>query len=137
LTILLPANENGIAGTGGHGRDYCTAGHRKLILGGLENRRMSMDILLIDDEASFRQTLRMRLEAMGHAVWEARNGSQAHELLDRQQFQVAFLDLRLAGEQGLALLPELLRMAPGLHIVIITAYATMETAVAATISARG
>jgi len=90
-----------------------------------------MDILLIDDDAGFRQTLGMGLEAMGHAVREARNGSQALELLGRQPFQIAFLDLRLASEQGLELLPELLRLAPGLPVVIITAYATIDTAVAA------
>jgi NtrC-family two-component system response regulator AlgB len=92
---------------------------------------MPMDLLLIDDDASFRQTLGMGLEAMGHAVQEARNGSQALELLGRQPFHLAFLDLRLGGEKGLELLPKLLRLAPGLHVVIITAYATIETAVAA------
>ncbi len=44
---------------------------------------------------------------------------------------MALLDLRLAQEQGLDLLPRLLRLAPGLHVVIVTAYATIETAVEA------
>ena len=41
------------------------------------------------------------------------------------------LDLRLAEEQGLDLLPRLLGLAPGLHVVVVTAYATIETAVEA------
>jgi NtrC-family two-component system response regulator AlgB len=90
-----------------------------------------MNILLIDDEASLRRTLRTTLETMSHHVSEARDGSQALALLGHHQFDVAFLDMRLAQEQGLDLLPALLRLAPGLQVVVITAYATIETAVEA------
>jgi NtrC-family two-component system response regulator AlgB len=90
-----------------------------------------MNILLIDDEASLRRTLRTALETMGHHVLQAESGSQALEMLGHRLFDLAFLDLRLASEQGLDLLPELLRLAPGLDVVIITAYATIETAVEA------
>ena len=90
-----------------------------------------MNILIVDDEASLRRTLRTALEAMGHRVAEAANSAQALELLGHRLFDVAFLDLRLAREQGLDLLPELLRLAPGLHVVVVTAYATIETAVEA------
>src|SRR5215471_17008467 len=90
-----------------------------------------MNVLLIDDEASLRRTMRTALETMSHQVNEAKDGTQALELLGHRLFDLAFLDLRLAREQGLDLLPELLRLAPGLHVVIVTAYATIETAVEA------
>jgi NtrC-family two-component system response regulator AlgB len=90
-----------------------------------------MDILLIDDDASLRRTIRTALETMGHRVADARDRLQAIDTLGHGQFQVAFLDLRLAREQGLDLLPELLRMAPGLNVVVITAFATIATAVEA------
>jgi NtrC-family two-component system response regulator AlgB len=90
-----------------------------------------MNLLLIDDEASLRRTLRTALESMGHQVSEADSGTRALELLGHRLFDLAFLDLRLAHEQGLDLLPELLRLMPGLDVVIITAYATIETAVEA------
>jgi NtrC-family two-component system response regulator AlgB len=90
-----------------------------------------MNILLIDDEASLRRTLRTALETMGHRVTEARDGPQAQELLGRLVFDLAFLDLRLGRDQGLEVLPNLLRLAPGLSVVVITAYATIETAVEA------
>jgi NtrC-family two-component system response regulator AlgB len=90
-----------------------------------------MNVLLIDDEASLRRTLRTALETMGHHVTEARDGSQALELLGHHLFDLAFLDLRLARDQGLDLLPELLRLSPGLDVVVMTAYATIETAVEA------
>ena len=88
-----------------------------------------MDILLIDDDASLRRTIRMALETMAHRVTDARDGTQALEMLGRQPFDVALLDLRLGREHGLDLLPELLRQAPGLSVVLITAYAAIETAV--------
>ena len=90
-----------------------------------------MNILVIDDDASLRRTLRTSLEVLGHKATEARDGAQALELLGRRPFEMALLDLRLAQEQGLDLLPRLLAMAPGLHVVIVTAYATIETAVEA------
>jgi NtrC-family two-component system response regulator AlgB len=90
-----------------------------------------MNLLIIDDDASVRRTLRITLESMGHTVTEAAHSAQALELLGHRLFDVAFLDLRLAREQGLDLLPELLRLAPGLHVVVVTAYATIETAVEA------
>ncbi|MBI1916898.1 MAG: sigma-54-dependent Fis family transcriptional regulator [Planctomycetes bacterium] len=90
-----------------------------------------MNILLIDDDASLRKSLRLALEAMGHFVAEARDGEQAQSQLGHGLFDVAFLDLRLGREQGLDLLPTLVRLVPGLPIVVITAYATIETAVEA------
>jgi two-component system, NtrC family, response regulator AlgB len=90
-----------------------------------------MKILIIDDEASLRRTLRVTLEGLGHVVAEARDGAQALEQVGNRPFDAAFLDLRLGREQGIDLLPELLRLAPGLDVVVITAYATIETAVEA------
>jgi NtrC-family two-component system response regulator AlgB len=90
-----------------------------------------MNILVIDDDASLRRTLRMSLEVLGHRAVEARDGIQALELLGRRPFEMALLDLRLAREQGLDVLPRLLGLAPGLQVVIVTAYATIETAVEA------
>ena len=90
-----------------------------------------MNLLLIDDDADLRRTTRIALEAMSHQVTEAKNSAQALELLGHRPFQFALLDLHLGKEQGLELLPQLLALAPGLQVVIITAYATIETAVEA------
>jgi NtrC-family two-component system response regulator AlgB len=90
-----------------------------------------MNLLLIDDEVSLRRTLRTALESMGHQVSEAASGAAALALLNRQTFDAAFLDLRLARESGLELLPRLLKAAPSLGVVIVTAYASITTAVEA------
>jgi NtrC-family two-component system response regulator AlgB len=93
--------------------------------------KKAMNILIIDDETSLRHTLRTALETMGHRVAEARDGSQALEQLGQRTFDLAFLDLRLGREQGMDLLPELIKVAPGLDVVVITAFATIATAVEA------
>jgi NtrC-family two-component system response regulator AlgB len=90
-----------------------------------------MNILIIDDEASLRRTLRTALESMGHQVVEVADANRARDLLSQRFFDLAFLDLRLAQAKGLDLLPELLRLAPGLDVVIITAFASIDTAVEA------
>ncbi len=90
-----------------------------------------MNVLLIDDDTSLRRSLRLALETLDHRVTEADCGDRAKQLLSHTVFDVAFLDLRLGTEQGLDLLPELLQLAPGLDVIVVTAYATIETAVEA------
>jgi NtrC-family two-component system response regulator AlgB len=88
-----------------------------------------MDILVIDDETGLRRTLRTTLESMGHSVVEAGTGERALAVLRSQRIDLALLDLRLGREAGLDLLPELLREAPDLSVVVMTAYATISSAV--------
>jgi two-component system, NtrC family, response regulator AlgB len=90
-----------------------------------------LNILLIDDDPSLRRSIRLTFEAMNHKVKEASDSARAEELLSHGLFDIAFLDIRLGREKGLDLLPLLLRLAPGLPVIVITAYATIETAVEA------
>jgi two-component system, NtrC family, response regulator AlgB len=90
-----------------------------------------MNLLLIDDETSLRRTLRLTLESMKHRVIEAATGQAALAALGQETFDLAFLDLRLGRESGLELLPRLLEASPGLGVVVMTAYAAVDTAVEA------
>jgi NtrC-family two-component system response regulator AlgB len=90
-----------------------------------------MKLLLIDDDPPLRKSLRLALEAMGHHVTEATDGGRARDVLGHRLFDAAFLDLRLGRESGLDLLAHLLHLAPGLPVIVMTAYATIETAVEA------
>ena len=90
-----------------------------------------MNILLIDDDPNLRKSLRLGLETMNHRVTEAADGAEATDLLGHRSFDVAFLDLRLGKEHGLDVLPSLLRLSPSLSVIVVTAYATIETAVEA------
>ena len=90
-----------------------------------------MRILVIDDEENLRKTTSALLEGMGHEVGGVGSGAAALEQLDKFQFDVAFLDLKLKGENGLDVLPALLKNSPALEVVVFTAFATFESAVEA------
>lgn len=90
-----------------------------------------MNILIIDDEEDIRQTLSMALQASGHEVDTASNGDAALKKLQERPFDAAFLDIRLGTRNGLDLLPELLKIAPKLAVIVMTAYSSIETAVQA------
>jgi NtrC-family two-component system response regulator AlgB len=90
-----------------------------------------MNLLVIDDEVSLRRTLRTALESMGHRVVESATGAHALECLNRERFDLAFLDLRLGREKGLDLLPKLLKAVDSLPVVIITAFSSFDSAVEA------
>src|SRR5512140_806740 len=88
-------------------------------------------VLVVDDEKNIRATLAVCLEALGCRVVACGTADSALEGLEREPFDVAFLDLRLGETNGLDLLPRLLAARAGLSVVVITAYATIETAVEA------
>jgi NtrC-family two-component system response regulator AlgB len=90
-----------------------------------------MRILIVDDEPYIRSTLKTALESLGHTVRDVETGARALVLLDRESFDVALLDLRLKDESGLDLMGSMLEVAPRLAVVIITAYASIDTAVEA------
>ncbi len=90
-----------------------------------------MRILIIDDEESIRSTLAMMLQALGHDVVGVGDGATALKEIDKAQFDMAFLDLRLGDENGLDLLPDLLRGNANLDVVVFTAHASIESAVEA------
>jgi len=73
----------------------------------------------------------MALETLGHTVGTAVNRAAAEKKLRGESFEVAFLDIRLGAENGLEILPDLLRISPRLAVIVITAYSSIETAVQA------
>ncbi len=90
-----------------------------------------LQVLVIDDEKNIRVTLAAYLEGMGCRVIAVATAGAALSALESQTFDLVFLDLRLQEMSGLELLPKLLAINSQLPIVIITAYATIETAVEA------
>ena len=90
-----------------------------------------MHILIVDDEPHIRRTLRIAVEAIGHTVQEVALPRAALALAELHPFDVAFLDLRLGDESGLDLIEPLLAQRPRLAVVVITAHASIDTAVEA------
>jgi two-component system, NtrC family, response regulator AlgB len=90
-----------------------------------------MRVLVVDDEKNIRRTFSLALESMNHEVFTAATGKEAIDRLKRASFDVAFLDLKLSQESGLDVLEGIVRASPQTFVVIITAYASVETAVEA------
>jgi NtrC-family two-component system response regulator AlgB len=80
---------------------------------------------------SLRRTLRLTLESMKHQVTDVAAGQPALAALAQERFDLAFLDLRLGRDSGLDLLPQFLTAAPGVGVVVMTAFAAIDTAVEA------
>jgi NtrC-family two-component system response regulator AlgB len=90
-----------------------------------------LNILVVDDEGNIRKTLSICLEAEGHRVTAVSNFQDAVAEASRRTFHMAFVDLRLGTASGLDLIPLLLSGSPWMKIVVITAYASIDTAVEA------
>ncbi|HEY5948762.1 MAG TPA: response regulator, partial [Kofleriaceae bacterium] len=91
----------------------------------------SWSALVVDDDAGIRQSLRLCLEADGARVLGVGTAQAACEALDRARFDVVLLDLWLGKQSGIDAIPELLQRQPDLAIIVITAFATFESAVEA------
>jgi NtrC-family two-component system response regulator AlgB len=90
-----------------------------------------LSVLIVDDEVNIRRVLAVCLGSRGHRVAAVGRVSDALVESGRQAFDLAFVDLRLGADSGLELIPSLLAESPWLKIVVITAYASVETAVEA------
>ncbi|MCW3031433.1 MAG: Sigma-54 dependent DNA-binding response regulator, partial [Solirubrobacterales bacterium] len=88
-----------------------------------------LNVLVVDDEKNIRATVVACLESAGCGAVEASSIAAARGAIERSAFDLAFLDLRLGEENGLDFLPILLARSPGTEVVIITAFATISTAV--------
>jgi NtrC-family two-component system response regulator AlgB len=87
--------------------------------------------LVVDDEIDICRMLAMCLEADGHEVASVSTTAEAMAEASRRSFDVVFLDLRLGTENGLDAIQPLLSTSPWLRVVVITAYAAVDTAVEA------
>jgi two-component system response regulator PilR (NtrC family) len=89
-------------------------------------------VLIIDDEEIIREALEALLVVEGFDVVTAPTAQQGIAQLGDRQFDVVLLDLMLPDRNGLEVLEEIRRMDDGLPVVMITAYGTIESAIAAT-----
>lgn len=92
---------------------------------------MSWSALVVDDDPGIRQSIRLCLEADGARVLGVGSVPAAAEALERGGFDLVFLDLWLGSASGLDAIPDLLRRRPSTSIIVITAFATFESAVEA------
>lgn len=86
-------------------------------------------ILVVDDETAIRLTFQEILGQDGHEVKAAASGQEAIELIASQAFDLAVVDLFLGDASGLEILAKLRQESPDTVVIILTAYASLETAV--------
>jgi two-component system response regulator PilR (NtrC family) len=89
------------------------------------------DILIVDDERSMREFLAIFLRRAGHRVEAAAGGADGVTALGKREFDVVITDLRMPGVGGLEILAEAKRLHPETQVIVVTAFATTETAIAA------
>src|SRR5687767_2521847 len=88
-------------------------------------------VLVVDDEEIMREVLETLLSAEGYRVDLAKTGEEGLEAYGRRAYDVVLLDVSMPGIGGLRALEEFLKMDPEAAIMMITAYATFDTAIAA------
>ncbi len=88
-------------------------------------------LLLVDDDAAFRDALGRALGRRGFSVTLAGDARRAEEAAQRQVFEYALVDVRMPGESGIDLVAALRRIDDGTRIVVLTGYGTIAGAVEA------
>jgi len=88
-------------------------------------------ILIVDDDENTRETLSLIFEQKGYQIETAGTGQEAIEKAQKRFFNVALLDIKLPDMQGIELLAPLKEKHPDMAMIMVTAHASLETAVSA------
>jgi len=88
-------------------------------------------ILVVDDQKNMRATLSIMLRGAGHDVAEAKDGSDACDAIDDENYDLVITDLRMGKVDGIAVLKYIREASPLTEIIVMTAYGTVESAVEA------
>ncbi len=88
-------------------------------------------ILVVDDEAVMRESLHDWLSDAGYQVFTAENGPQALEIIEKENLGIVIADLVMPGMDGIELMKQAREILPNIQVIIITAYGSIPTAIAA------
>ncbi|MFO7964956.1 MAG: sigma-54 dependent transcriptional regulator [Desulfobacterales bacterium] len=88
-------------------------------------------ILVVDDDASHRRMLNAVLSAAGYRITESESGEDAVKKVEKHYFDLVLMDIRMRKMSGIEALKNIKALSPGIPIVIMTAYASVGTAVEA------
>ncbi len=89
-------------------------------------------ILVVDDEGAIRYSVSKTLQRVGYRVSEAASGEEALELISEQEFTVVLTDIKMPGGiDGVDLLRQIKDMTPDSSVILMTGYASLNTAIEA------
>jgi DNA-binding NtrC family response regulator len=88
-------------------------------------------VLVVDDEAIIRQSLRDWLSDVGYQVLTAENGFQALEIIQQEGLRIVVADLVMPGMDGIELMKRAKEISPDVEVIIVTAYGSIPTAITA------
>src|SRR5688572_12877507 len=86
------------------------------------------NLLIVDDEQSYRQLLSLVFDGENHSIRTAMNGREAMEMLHAQPANVIITDVKMPDMNGIELLRAAREQYPDIGVVLMTAFATVETA---------
>jgi len=89
----------------------------------------ALNVLVVDDEENIRIAVERILRRLNCQVFKAANGQEALDLLERQSVSVVLLDLKMPGMDGMEVQKKIRQIDESILIIIITGYATLETAI--------
>jgi two-component system, NtrC family, sensor kinase len=90
---------------------------------------MMAKVLVVDDEESIRNMMRMTLELDGHQILLAGDGPTGLKLFEKESPDVVFLDVRLPGMDGIKVLTRIKALDPDAEVIIVTGHGDMQMAV--------
>src|SRR5665213_1528958 len=93
--------------------------------------QMQASILVIDDEASIRESLEVLLSLEGYTISMAVDGEEGLRMLESNSYDLVLLDLAMPGQSGLEILPQIKERQPDLPVIMITAYGTVDNVIEA------
>ncbi|MCX7905352.1 MAG: ATP-binding protein [Elusimicrobiales bacterium] len=92
---------------------------------------MSSKVLIVDDDAHLRETLRDLLEMEGYEVFEAASGSEAMSLVASDFYHIILMDFNLTDKTGIEVIKDIRKLNKDSQILMMTAHASLDTAVKA------
>lgn len=86
-------------------------------------------LLLVDDEDDFRTTLANRLKRRNLDVTDAGSGEEAIEIIRRKSFDVAIVDIKMPGMDGIETLKHIRKIDPLVEVILLTGHASVEAGI--------
>jgi two-component system OmpR family response regulator len=90
---------------------------------------MTIRLLLVDDEEDFRTTLANRLKRRNLDVADADSGEKALEIIGQKSFDVAIVDIKMPGMDGIETLRRIKKIDPLLEVILLTGHASVEAGI--------